>query len=333
MPTASRTAVCSLTTPGGVLQRHRPAAELGELGAERDVPVVQRRRAAGRAAAMSSAMRANLHRPSRPRSRRRAATGRDYPRGDVRTHLRKGEPGQDPRRRRRRRGRPAPRKGAGRWPPAARTSPTAYGRRLAPAAQHARLHRQGRRGRQGAHRRHASRPRCWCWSGSATQPTTGRPPSRRTPGRRRRRPLRRQRRVRRARAAGRRRRRWSAPSPRATSLGGYAFDRYQSKAAGRSGPATVAVLSPAARRQEAVAAFEDAQVVAAAVDAARDWVNTPADDLTPPAVRRRGAGARGREGHQGQGRRSSTRRSWRELGCGGILGVGSGSSARRGWSS
>ena len=27
---------------GGVLQRHRPAAELGELGTERDVPVMQR---------------------------------------------------------------------------------------------------------------------------------------------------------------------------------------------------------------------------------------------------------------------------------------------------
>ena len=45
----------------GVLQRHRPAAELRELRAERDVPVVQGRAAAGRA---SSLMARNL--PQRP---------------------------------------------------------------------------------------------------------------------------------------------------------------------------------------------------------------------------------------------------------------------------
>ena len=39
-----------LEHPGGlVLQRHLPAAELGELGAEGDVPVVQRRLRQGRA--------------------------------------------------------------------------------------------------------------------------------------------------------------------------------------------------------------------------------------------------------------------------------------------
>ena len=44
MPTRSRTAVCSATTPAaGVLDGHLPAAEVGHLRAERDVPVVQGR--------------------------------------------------------------------------------------------------------------------------------------------------------------------------------------------------------------------------------------------------------------------------------------------------
>ena len=47
---------------GGVLQRHRPAAELGELGAERHVAVVQRglRRVAAGSVGVESAMAANL---------------------------------------------------------------------------------------------------------------------------------------------------------------------------------------------------------------------------------------------------------------------------------
>ena len=42
-PTRSRTArVLGDDAAAGVLQRHRPAAEVAELGAEREVPVVQR---------------------------------------------------------------------------------------------------------------------------------------------------------------------------------------------------------------------------------------------------------------------------------------------------
>jgi leucyl aminopeptidase len=65
-------------------------------------------------------------------------------------------------------------------------------------------------------------------------------------------------------------------------LGGYAYTSYK-RPTESGGPGEVIVLSPAARRKEAVTAFEEAQVVAAAVATTRDWVNTPPNDLTPPA--------------------------------------------------
>ena len=84
-------------------------------------------------------------------------------------------------------------------------------------------------------------------------------------------------------------------------LGGYTFTRYKS-GADASTPAEIVVLSPAARRKEAIAAFDEAQLVADAVVAARDWVNTPPGDLTPALfadeiVAAREAGRR----RQGQG--------------------------------
>ena len=106
-------------------------------------------------------------------------------------------------------------------------------------------------------------------------------------------------------------------------LGGYAFARYQSKDPDeRAG--TVTVLSSAARRQEATAAFADAQVVAAAVNGVRDWVNTPPGDLTPPAFADQISRA-------AKGTKVTAtvldETTLAELGCGGLLGVGGGSSA------
>jgi leucyl aminopeptidase len=106
-------------------------------------------------------------------------------------------------------------------------------------------------------------------------------------------------------------------------LGGYVFSRYQSKEPDqRAG--TVAVLSPVARRQEAISAFDDAQVVAAAVNGARDWVNMPPGDLTPPLfaaeITRAVKGTKVRA-------KVLDEAALTELGCGGLLGVGSGSSA------
>ncbi|WP_435741626.1 leucyl aminopeptidase [Nocardioides sp. SYSU DS0663] len=113
-------------------------------------------------------------------------------------------------------------------------------------------------------------------------------------------------------------------------LGGYAFTAYK-KESKDSAPAEVVVLSPAARRKDATAAFEEAQVVADAVAVTRDWVNTPPGDLRPPAfadavvaatkevTKGRGAPKIGLTVHD--------EHSLAELGCGGILGVGAGSDA------
>jgi leucyl aminopeptidase len=106
-------------------------------------------------------------------------------------------------------------------------------------------------------------------------------------------------------------------------LGGYAFSRYQSKTPDKR-PGVVTVLSPVARRQEAVTAFEEAQVVGPAVNAVRDWVNTPAGDLTPPAfadqIAKAAKGTKVKVTVLDDARLA-------ELGCGGLLGVGGGSSA------
>jgi leucyl aminopeptidase len=106
-------------------------------------------------------------------------------------------------------------------------------------------------------------------------------------------------------------------------LGGYTFSRYQSaKSEQRAG--TVTVLSPVARRHEATAAFEEAQLVAEAVTAVRDWVNTPASDLRPPAfadqISKAAKGTKVKVTVLDDARLA-------ELGCGGLLGVGGGSSA------
>ncbi|HWJ08598.1 MAG TPA: leucyl aminopeptidase, partial [Nocardioides sp.] len=115
-------------------------------------------------------------------------------------------------------------------------------------------------------------------------------------------------------------------------LGGYAFTSYKSKPGTPTTPAEIVVLTPAARRAEIAAALEPAQVVTDAVVAARDWVNTPPADLTPPlfadaivaAVKAANkglpAGSRIKAEVLDEVRLA-------ELGCGGILGVGAGSAA------
>lgn len=65
-----------------------------------------------------------------------------------------------------------------------------------------------------------------------------------------------------------------------TLLGGYSFSRYRS-ADKPQGPGEVVVLTETARTKDAQRALEVAQVVSAATALARDWVNTPAGDLTP----------------------------------------------------
>ncbi|WP_139983992.1 leucyl aminopeptidase [Nocardioides litoris] len=113
------------------------------------------------------------------------------------------------------------------------------------------------------------------------------------------------------------------------ALGGYTFTAYK-KAGSRSDKAAeVVVLSPVARKKDVVAAFEEAQVLAGAVARTRDWVNTPPNDLRPPAFADSIT-----EAVEGRGRGAAAvevevldEQQLADLGCGGILSVGRGSSA------
>ncbi len=110
--------------------------------------------------------------------------------------------------------------------------------------------------------------------------------------------------------------------------GGYSFKRYKS-GSDEAGLAEVSILSDAARRQDAVAALEAARTVGDLVNRARDWVNTPPNDLTPELFADQVV-ALGKE-LTGRGRKPRVRievlgvEELTELGCGGILGVGQGS--------
>ncbi len=110
-------------------------------------------------------------------------------------------------------------------------------------------------------------------------------------------------------------------------LGGYAFTTYKQSAA-PAGPGEVIVLTSNARRKDTTTAFEEAQAIARATAATRDWVNTPPNDLRPPAFADDVAAqvkARGRSGKV-----SITvldEKALAELGCGGLIGVGQGSDA------
>ncbi len=111
------------------------------------------------------------------------------------------------------------------------------------------------------------------------------------------------------------------------ALGTYAYTTY--KASGPSkAAAEVVVLSAEARKKAAVTAFEEAQVVAAAVVRARDHVNTPPNDLRPPSFADDIAAfvkARGRSGKVSV--EVLDEKQLAELGCGGHLAVGSASDA------
>jgi leucyl aminopeptidase len=115
-------------------------------------------------------------------------------------------------------------------------------------------------------------------------------------------------------------------------LGSYTYTAYKKKADDESkkAPGEVVVLCASARKQEFRRAFEEAQVVSEAVAATRSWVNTPPGDLTPPSFAAT-VEAAVKEVSKGRGPKVSIRvrdeKELLELGCGGILGVGMGSSA------
>lgn len=109
-------------------------------------------------------------------------------------------------------------------------------------------------------------------------------------------------------------------------LGGYAFTAYKSKPSDDA-PVEVAVLSPIARQTDAVAAAADAEVLARARCRVRDWVNNPPGDFTPAKFADAIVAAnKGRTGPR-VSIKVFDEADLAERGCGGILGVGRGSSA------
>jgi leucyl aminopeptidase len=111
------------------------------------------------------------------------------------------------------------------------------------------------------------------------------------------------------------------------ALGSYRFDAYKSKKKGKGKKPTelktATILSPFARQTTAAKAVERAATVAAAVNVARDWVNTPPGDLRPAAF------ADKITSHAGTDVKVTVwdeKRLAKER-CGGILGVGQGSSS------
>jgi leucyl aminopeptidase len=116
------------------------------------------------------------------------------------------------------------------------------------------------------------------------------------------------------------------------ALGAYTFTAYKKDPKTDKAAATVTVLSPAARKKDLVTAFEEAQVLSRAVAATRDWVNLPPGDFTPPVFAEAVSDAVA-EVTKGRGAPKVSvkvldEKRLEELGCGGILGVGQGSSAR-----
>jgi leucyl aminopeptidase len=110
--------------------------------------------------------------------------------------------------------------------------------------------------------------------------------------------------------------------------GGYRFTGYKSHF-DDSSVAEVSILSDAARRQDATAALEAGRTVGDLVNRARDWVNTPPNDLTPElfadAVVKLGKDLTGRARHSKVDIEVLEPADLEKLGCGGILGVGGGS--------
>ena len=111
-------------------------------------------------------------------------------------------------------------------------------------------------------------------------------------------------------------------------LGGYTFTTYK-KTSKRTTPGDVVVLSAVARRKDAIAAFDEAQLLADAVATTRDWVNMPPGDFTPADFADAVVEAASPYS-RGKGKvtvKVLDERKLAELGCGGLLGVGGGSAA------
>ena len=119
------------------------------------------------------------------------------------------------------------------------------------------------------------------------------------------------------------------------ALGGYTFTTYKKQPKDGDDPTKrpgeVVILSPNAKKADSQTVVDEALVVAAAVAGARDWVNTPPGDFTPPVFADTVVAAAASTS-KGRGARKVTATVFDEkqlaaMGCGGILGVGMGSAA------
>jgi len=104
----------------------------------------------------------------------------------------------------------------------------------------------------------------------------------------------------------------------------YRFDGYRSGKSKAAGVSEVVVLSDVARQAEVTGALAASRTVGELVDLARDWVNTPANELLP-----RDFAGRIEDATRGTqvGYELLDSAALAELGCGGILAVGQGSAA------
>ena len=109
-------------------------------------------------------------------------------------------------------------------------------------------------------------------------------------------------------------------------LGSYEFTDFKSNGSSNA-PADVVILTDAARSKEAKGALETAQVVTAATRLVRDWVNTPARDLTPPVFAEVVAKAAKQNKAAKVAVKVVDESALEADGCGGIIGVGRGSAS------
>ncbi len=107
-------------------------------------------------------------------------------------------------------------------------------------------------------------------------------------------------------------------------LGAYSFTEFKTAKAPDTA-AEVVILTDVARTKDAVAALETAQVVAAATCTVRDWVNTPAGNLTPPLFADAVAATHKKSSGAKVSMKVSDEATLEAEGCGGIIGVGRGS--------
>jgi leucyl aminopeptidase len=108
-------------------------------------------------------------------------------------------------------------------------------------------------------------------------------------------------------------------------LGAYDFTTYKSSPNGRRVPVkAVTVAVPTAGDKAARAEAKRATVVTAAVHRSRDWINTPPNDLRPPAFADAAVAAAGKAGLDVE---VLDERALKRGGYGGILAVGMGSEA------